>query len=191
MQQLFLTKEEIASLLGITRQAVAKNISKYEKKYPITVKDGKIKLADYLQAFRKNCTEMNISKVNEALKIVKLEQEKIKLEVEKGNYIPIAEVDEEWGNFAKNIKQALLTLEAKISHKISYKSGKPIPTVRKIIRDEVYLMLNEFSKTGKYRTKINDNLPLDLQIKLTEQFFDKLHEIPKKKYKALFVDIKT
>ena len=140
------SKTELAELYGVSIQAISKRIERYEKRYGLKLIDGKVKLADFVRASEKSHKEINTGKLNEAIKAIKLEQEKYKLEIMKGKYISVEEVAKQFEEIALKVKTTLLSWLDKLPPLLEKKTKRQIAKILNEQIKEVLERLYEYSK---------------------------------------------
>ncbi len=183
---------DISKLFGVAIATVIENVRSWSSKGILRQKGKLVYLPDYVQVWERSYIKKNSnSKINDALKVVKFEKEKIGLEVLREKYADIESVKSEWIEAVSEFKQSVMVLEAKISDQLSAKTGKPIASVRTILHKETYMMLDNLYRKGKYRPKIKENMPIAIQQKTFAKFWDQMKNLPAKKYKRIDIEIKV
>ena len=180
-KKLFVTKEQLEVIFGRSRRT----INHWLQKNPVRKEgDDLYYLPDVVQMYEKMLSKDNLQARLLEAKLTKLEYE---IEMMQKNYIERAKVEAEWRDMVKELKQALLVLEAKISERCA--KVKTTAAARKIIRDEVLLMLENLYVSGKYEPQA-DKKRLEVEAKLFEQFWSKLKTLKLSGKKTPKVEIK-
>ncbi|HDN80681.1 MAG TPA: hypothetical protein ENG33_09500 [Chloroflexi bacterium] len=108
---------------------------------------GRWRLFASLERVRKTGTKEEKERWETELKAAKAQLEQIKLERERGELIPRAEIAKLWAMRAAEVKAGLMQLVRKLPPRLE---GLEKEEMAEIIREEVYAVLKRYTRKGPY-----------------------------------------
>jgi len=189
---LFLSVADLASVFNRSERTIRNWLGHWRQK-GIRQDGDKYYLPDIVRCFEEEFagkSSPDRQKIDNALKVQKLQLMKLRYEVELGKFLPKDEVEAAWATRVSEFKQGLLALEFRIAGQLAEKSKRRLGEVRKILRQEILSLLSAYCRDGIYTPQIRDDLPFDLCEQAYGQFWEKLRTLPPKQYKRIVVDVK-
>ena len=114
---------------------------------------GRWRLFASLERVRKTGTKEEKERWETELKAAKAQLEQIKLERERGELIPRAEIAKLWAMRAAEVKAGLMQLVRKLPPRLE---GLEKEEMAEIIREEVYAVLKRYTRKGPYTPPVRE-----------------------------------
>jgi len=142
-------KDELEIILNTMQMARALGKSEATVRRMDLVREGRgrWRLFASLERVRKTGTKEEKERWETELKAAKAQLEQIKLERERGELIPRAEIAKLWAMRAAEVKAGLMQLIRKLPPRLE---GLEKEEMAEIIREEVYTVLKRYTRKGPY-----------------------------------------
>ena len=142
-------KDEIEIIFNTMQMARALGKSEATVRRMDLVREGRgrWRLFASLERVRKTGTKEEKERWETELKAAKAQLEQIKLERERGELIPRAEIAKLWAMRAAEVKAGLMQLVRKLPPRLE---GLEKEEMAEIIREEVYAVLKRYTRKGPY-----------------------------------------
>jgi len=151
-------KGEIEIVLNTMQMARARALGKSEATVRrmdlVREGRGRWRLFASLERIRKTGSKEERERWETALKAAKAQLELIKLERERGEFIPRAEIAKLWAMRAAEVKAGLMSLVRKLPPQLA---GLTRHEMAAIIENEVYALLERYTRDGPYTPKRRAN----------------------------------